>query len=514
MKHLAIIALCAATARMLNRVQFWKAQAGRTAGIISLLLLGVFCGVSCRPANPQVSLPCGEPLVDLLFKSDLRLTEHVMADEGGYGTKYVGGIFTRSTPERQDYYLIGMQVGGDPDIVYLGDRITVNKFYSENGYLMVDYQTPTSSNIISGVVHNNIQGAYCGTDGRYPEDKPKPVDTPVATPARQPDNSKYSSGGFTREQEPTIHAFLPNLKRWVASDDSASIGQLIQYPIGVSLDGEIDYTVKDLAEFQRLYPRIFHPQFKQTIAAIPDDDIFFDWRGVFFRQGEVWLAPGKGPAVKISAFHNAKIHNDDQHIASMPTDTLPPATGTYGAKLEEARKVIAAVQPEVIKTISYTREELDKLNSDFQDEYCMVIAPRIARLSEYIDPRAIHWFYADWDKTEELVFWTAGIVPTYWGPKHHIFVINTSDPEHPKIVASQELESPAVRDSFFGRIWIREYPTDNNHYLRAVFSCFYVGGSGSHYKNWEICYNKFSSKLKFHEFCTGFPIAFSADFFY
>ncbi|MFA7054887.1 MAG: hypothetical protein WC328_17860, partial [Kiritimatiellia bacterium] len=111
MKHLAIIALCAATARMLNRVQFWKAQAGRTAGIISLLLLGVFCGVSCRPANPQVSLPCGEPLVDLLFKSDLRLTEHVMADEGGYGTKYVGGIFTRSTPERQDYYLIGMQVG-------------------------------------------------------------------------------------------------------------------------------------------------------------------------------------------------------------------------------------------------------------------------------------------------------------------------------------------------------------------------------------------------------------------
>jgi hypothetical protein len=151
---------------------------------------------------------------------------------------------------------------------------------------------------------NNIQGTYRGTDGRYPADEPPPA---VAKPAPKTDDNKYSRGGFTREQVATIDAFMSNLKRWVKSDDSASIGKLIRYPLDVSLDGEIDYTVKDLAEFKRLYRRIFYPQFKQQIAAIRDDDISCSWRGIGFGQGEVWLQPGEGRAVIISAILNAKL---------------------------------------------------------------------------------------------------------------------------------------------------------------------------------------------------------------
>jgi hypothetical protein len=150
---------------------------------------------------------------------------------------------------------------------------------------------------------NNIQGTYLGTDGRYPADEPPPA----VAPLRVPDDNKYSRGGFTREQVATIDAFMSNLKSWVKSDDSASIGKLIRYPLDVSLDGEIDYTVKDLAEFKRLYRRIFYPQFKQQIAAIRDDDISCSWRGIGFGQGEVWLQPGEGRGVIISAILNAKL---------------------------------------------------------------------------------------------------------------------------------------------------------------------------------------------------------------
>jgi hypothetical protein len=278
------------------------AQASRHAAIIALLLFGALGNLSCRPAR-QSSLPEGAALAELLLKSDLRLTGYVMASEGGYGSEYAGGIFTRSTPDRKDYYLIGMPVGGKPDVAYLGDRITVNKFYMDYGYLLVDYQTLSGSNIISGVLLNNIQGTYLGTDGRYSNDEPSPA---VAKPAPKTDDSKYSRGGFTSEQNGTIDAFMSNLKRWVKSDDSASIGKLINYPLDVSLDGEIDYTVKDLAEFKRLYRRIFYPQFKQQIAAIRDDDIFCNWKGVCFGQGEVWLQPGEGRGVKIAALWNEK----------------------------------------------------------------------------------------------------------------------------------------------------------------------------------------------------------------
>jgi hypothetical protein len=99
--------------------------------VIALLLFSALGTLSRRPA-PVSSLPAGVALAELLAKSELRLTGYVMASEGGYGSVYAGGIFTRSTPDRKDYYLIGMPVGGKPDIAYLEDRITVNMFYGEH----------------------------------------------------------------------------------------------------------------------------------------------------------------------------------------------------------------------------------------------------------------------------------------------------------------------------------------------------------------------------------------------
>jgi len=100
---------------MINHTTFSMPQARRSAVLITLLLFGALGTLSCRPAR-EPSLPDGAALAELLAKSELRLTGYVMASEGGYGSEYAGGISTRSTPERKDYYLIGMPVGGKPKV--------------------------------------------------------------------------------------------------------------------------------------------------------------------------------------------------------------------------------------------------------------------------------------------------------------------------------------------------------------------------------------------------------------
>lgn len=85
----------------------------------ALAILLASLGLGCRSAR-ETSLPDGAVLADLLAKSELRLTGYVMASEGGYSSEYAGGIFTRSTTERKDYYLIGIPVaGGKPDFAML-----------------------------------------------------------------------------------------------------------------------------------------------------------------------------------------------------------------------------------------------------------------------------------------------------------------------------------------------------------------------------------------------------------
>jgi hypothetical protein len=115
---------------MMNRTRVWLAQARRPTVVIALLLFGALGNLSCRPAR-EPSLPAGAALAELLLKSDLRLTGYVMASKGGYESDYAGGIFTRSTPDWKAYYLIGMPVGGKPDVAFLVARITVNMFYGE-----------------------------------------------------------------------------------------------------------------------------------------------------------------------------------------------------------------------------------------------------------------------------------------------------------------------------------------------------------------------------------------------
>ncbi|MCX6939089.1 MAG: hypothetical protein NTU80_14580 [Verrucomicrobia bacterium] len=73
-------------------------------------------------------------------------------------------------------------------------------------------------------------------------------------------------------------------------------------------------------------------------------------------------------------------------------------------RLKEARKVIAALQPQILKRIDYTDEELAKLAEEFQVHYRREVVPRLADIRNNIDRRAIHWVDVDMDGRQELVF--------------------------------------------------------------------------------------------------------------
>lgn len=251
---------------------------------------------ACLPSPSQVLLPDGQALADALGSGLVRITEHVMASEGGYNKHYVGGIFTHSTTTSMNYYLVGSPVGGTPDIALLGDRVKVNLFWEEAGYLLAHYTTRDGRQLVTGVGFNNIQADYPGTDGRenYLEAEKN------ATDERPVSSGKYAVGGFTAEQEATIEAFLPRLKKLLKNNDRAAIADMIDFPLGVSLDGDLSYVIRDAATFVKLFPRVFHPGIMRQIRAAQDENIFCNWQGVSLASGLIWICPSKGPEVKIS----------------------------------------------------------------------------------------------------------------------------------------------------------------------------------------------------------------------
>ncbi len=89
------------------------------------------------------------------------------------------------------------------------------------------------------------------------------------------------------------------MKTLIERDDRAAVARMVRFPIDVSLDGELDYSVRNAAEFVSLFPRIFHPGLVWRIRATRDDDIFCNWWGILFGDCLILIQPGKGPDVTI-----------------------------------------------------------------------------------------------------------------------------------------------------------------------------------------------------------------------
>lgn len=74
----------------------------------------------------------------------------------------------------------------------------------------------------------------------------------------------------------------------VADDDGAGLAEWVGYPIDVKLDGK-ELTIAGTAEFEEQYDSIVTDEIRAAIVDQQWQDLFANYQGVMFGDGQVWL---------------------------------------------------------------------------------------------------------------------------------------------------------------------------------------------------------------------------------
>ncbi len=83
-------------------------------------------------------------------------------------------------------------------------------------------------------------------------------------------------------------AVIVALQRAVAAEDAAAVAALVEYPISVQVDGK-DRTIKDPAGFIDAYGKFMTPEIRQAIVGTDYKDLFVNYKGVMFGNGQAWI---------------------------------------------------------------------------------------------------------------------------------------------------------------------------------------------------------------------------------
>lgn len=74
----------------------------------------------------------------------------------------------------------------------------------------------------------------------------------------------------------------------VAEDDKAGFAAWVSYPIALTADGE-EATIEDAAQFEADYDLILTDEIKAAISEQKWQDLFVNYKGIMFGNGQVWL---------------------------------------------------------------------------------------------------------------------------------------------------------------------------------------------------------------------------------
>lgn len=78
------------------------------------------------------------------------------------------------------------------------------------------------------------------------------------------------------------------IQKAAADGDKAGFAKWVEYPLGVKIDGK-DVTIEDAATFEKDYDLILTDEIKTAIAVQKWQDLFANYKGVMFGNGQVWL---------------------------------------------------------------------------------------------------------------------------------------------------------------------------------------------------------------------------------
>jgi hypothetical protein len=87
-----------------------------------------------------------------------------------------------------------------------------------------------------------------------------------------------------------VEAFLKALQAAVAVDNRIKVATLVDFPLP-AWTGAATVTIRNEAEFQARYGRIFDASLKKAIADATVETLFANQQGIMFDGGRVWFRP-------------------------------------------------------------------------------------------------------------------------------------------------------------------------------------------------------------------------------
>ena len=84
-------------------------------------------------------------------------------------------------------------------------------------------------------------------------------------------------------------AVIVALQKAVAEHDAKGVAALVSYPIGVEINGK-ETNVKSAQVFEENYDGIITPSIADAITKQQYGDLFVNYQGIMFGDGEVWIS--------------------------------------------------------------------------------------------------------------------------------------------------------------------------------------------------------------------------------
>ena len=109
-----------------------------------------------------------------------------------------------------------------------------------------------------------------------------------------------------------VRQLVTDLQQAVAKHDATAVAALVHYPIKVKLHGKPTY-VNNAKAFVKNYDRIITPDIAAVIQTQKYEDLFVNYQGAMFGEGEVWITgfcidnACKPPDIKIGTIQSSVI---------------------------------------------------------------------------------------------------------------------------------------------------------------------------------------------------------------
>lgn len=84
-------------------------------------------------------------------------------------------------------------------------------------------------------------------------------------------------------------AAIEALQTAVAAQDAKGVAELVDYPIGVEVNGK-ETNIRSAKTFEENYAGIITPAIAKVITEQKYADLFVNYKGVMFGDGQVWLS--------------------------------------------------------------------------------------------------------------------------------------------------------------------------------------------------------------------------------